>query len=182
MLFRSSVSATVENNQLTFVFSPPTRIDPGKIDNFSLSIKPEVPNSQSLRFYTNANLIQGLDSVPGAGVAPALLLKANGQPFEYTSSVFTTASGVGLAASLVTYPNPFSPPSEKIQIAYRLSTASEVELKIYTLTGELVMEKACASGTGFNQIEWDGTNGRGEQVNNGVYRSEERRVGKECRL
>ncbi|MGH8003801.1 MAG: hypothetical protein ACRECJ_03650, partial [Limisphaerales bacterium] len=164
-----SASATVEDNRLTFVFSPPVRIDPGETNNFSLSVRPEAQFSQSLRFYTNAGLIEALDSVPGAGAAPALLLKANGQPFEYTSSVFTTASGTGLAASLVTYPNPFSPPAEKIQIAYRLSVASEVELKIFTLTGELVMEKTYASGVGANHIEWDGCNGRREQVKNGVY-------------
>jgi hypothetical protein len=98
-----------------------------------------------------------------------LLLKPSGQPFDYTSSVFTTASGAGLAATLVTYPNPFSPPAEKIQISYRLSAASEVELKIYTLAGELVAEKTYASGAGVNQIEWDGCNGKGEMVKNGVY-------------
>ena len=169
-----SALATVEGNQLTFAFSSPVLIGPEETKNFSLSIRPEAQLPVSLRFFTKADMIEALDSVPGAGAAPALLLKANGQPFEYTSSVFTTASGAGLAASLVTYPNPFSPPSEKIQIAYRLSAASEVELKIYTLTGELVMKKTYSGGSngglaGVNQIEWDGCNGRGEQVKNGVY-------------
>ncbi len=164
-----SAAAAVENNQLAFVFSPPVLIGPRETDNFSLAVRPERQLSQSLRFYTKAELIDALDSVPGAGAVPALLLNPNGQPFEYSSSVFTTVSGAGLAASLVTYPNPFSPPVEKIQIAYRLATASEVALKIYTLTGELVMEKTYASGAGVNQIEWDGCNGKGEMVKNGVY-------------
>ncbi len=164
-----SATAVLESNRLAFVFSPPALIGPGETGNFSLSVWPEVQLSQSLRFYTNADLIEARDSVPGVGAVPALLLKANGQPFEYTSLVFTAASGAGLAASLVTYPNPFSPPAEKIQIAYRLLAASEVELKIYTLTGELVLEKTYASGAGVNQIEWDGCNGRGETVKNGVY-------------
>ncbi|MCI0405811.1 MAG: T9SS type A sorting domain-containing protein [candidate division Zixibacteria bacterium] len=164
-----SATAVLENSRLAFVFSPPALIGPGETRVFSLSVRPEMQLSQSLRFYTNGDLIEARDSVPGAGTTPALLLKADGQPFEYTSSVFTAASGAGLAASLITYPNPFSPPAEKIQIAYRLLAASEVELKIYTLTGELVTEKTYASGTGVNQIEWDGTNGRGETVKNGVY-------------
>lgn len=164
-----SATAIVENSHLAFVFSPPVLIGSGETKNFSLSVHPETQLPVSLRFYTKADMIEALDSVAELGATPALLLKTNGQPFEYTSSVFTTVAGVGLSASLVTYPNPFSPPSEKIQIAYRLSAASDVELKIYTLTAELVMEKTYASGTGVNQIEWDGCNGRGEQVKNGVY-------------
>ena len=164
-----SANAKVEENRLAFVFSPPVRLDPEDTRNFSLSIRPAAKLPVSIRFYTNADLIEAFDSITGGGTTPALLLKADGRPFEYTSSVFTTTAGVGLAASLVTYPNPFSPPGEKIQMAYRLSAASEVDLKIYTLTGELVMEKTYAGGSGANQIEWDGTNGRGEPVKNGVY-------------
>jgi hypothetical protein len=160
---------------LSFTFSPSVVVGPEETKNFAFSVP--LPSEEqlpvSLRFFTNGDMIEALDSIPGNGPVPALLLKPDGRPFEY-SSVFTTAAGVGLAASLVTYPNPFSPPSEKIQIAYRLSAASEVVLKIYTLTGELVMGKTYPGGTigglsGVNQIEWDGCNGRGEQVKNGVY-------------
>ncbi|MCI0329988.1 MAG: T9SS type A sorting domain-containing protein [candidate division Zixibacteria bacterium] len=164
-----SAAATVEDNSLAFAFSPPVLIGPRETKNFSLSIRPEAQSPVSLRFHTDAEGIEAFDSVAGGGAVPAVLLKADGRPFEYTSSIFTTASGAGLAASLVTYPNPFSPPAEKIQIAYRLSTASEVELKIYTLTGERVIEKSYASAAGVNQLEWDGCNGRGEMVKNGVY-------------
>lgn len=165
-----SSPAVVEGNHLNFTFSPSVVVGPEETKNFAFSV-PLPSEGQlpvSLRFFTNGDMIEAFDSVPGNGTVPALLSKPDGKPFEY-SSVFTTASGTGLAASLVAYPNPFSPPLEKIQIAYRLSAASEVELKIYTLTGELVMEKTYASGFGVNQIEWDGTNGRGEAVKNGVY-------------
>jgi len=167
--------AVVEGDHLSFTFSPSVVVGPEETKNFAFSVP--LPSEEqlpvSLRFFTNGDMIEALDSIPGNGPVPALLLKPDGRPFEY-SSVFTTAAGVGLAASLVTYPNPFSPPSEKIQIAYRLSAASEVELKIYTLTGELVMGKTYSGGSngglaGVNQIEWDGCNGRGEQVKNGVY-------------
>lgn len=162
-----TASAAMEQGRLAFTFSPPVRIETGGNRRFSLTVKPEAAG-QSFRFYTRADLVEAVDSASG-GAAPALLVKPNGEPFAYTTSVFTTAAGVGLAASLVSYPNPFSPPAEKIQIAYRLSAASEVEMKIYTLTGERVFEKTFASGAGINQIEWDGTNGRGETVKNGVY-------------
>jgi hypothetical protein len=164
-----SAPATIEDGRLSFEFSPPVLILPEETRALALTVRPEMQISQSLRFYSSAALIEAFDSVSGAPPVPALLLKPNGQPFDYTSSVFTTASGAGLAATLVTYPNPFSPPAEKIQISYRLSAASEVELKIYTLAGELVAEKTYASGAGVNQIEWDGCNGKGEMVKNGVY-------------
>jgi len=167
-------SATVEGNRLVFNFSPPVVIGTGESKNFSFSLRPKDQNSSSLRFSTKENLIEAIDSIPNSPPVPALLLAANGQPFAFNSSVFTTASGSSLATSLVTYPNPFSPPSEKLQIAYRLSAASEVEVKIYTLTGELVMEKTYSAGieggrAGINQIEWDGCNGKGREVKNGVY-------------
>ncbi|HXF49486.1 MAG TPA: FlgD immunoglobulin-like domain containing protein [Verrucomicrobiae bacterium] len=165
----SSSPATIEDGRLSFEFTPPVLIGPEETRTLALTVRPEMQISQSLRFYSSATLIEALDSVSGAPPVPALLLNPNGQPFDYTSSVFTTASGAGLAASLVTYPNPFSPPAEKIQISYRLSAASEVDLKIYTLAGELVMQKAYASSAGVNQIEWDGCNGKGEMVKNGVY-------------
>ncbi|HEU4436474.1 MAG TPA: FlgD immunoglobulin-like domain containing protein, partial [candidate division Zixibacteria bacterium] len=165
----NAAPATVEDDHLSFEFSPPVLIGPEETRTLELTVRPEERISQSLRFYSNSALIEAFDSVSGAPPVPALLLKANGESFDYTSSVFTTASGAGLAASLVTYPNPFSPPAERIQISYRLSAASEVELKIYTLAGELVMERTYASGAGVNQIEWDGCNGKGEMVKNGVY-------------
>lgn len=169
-----TVTGVVEGDLLSFGFAPAVVIGPGEAKNFVLSLQPKATMAGSLRLHTGGDMIEALDSVPGVGVSPAVLMKADGQPFQYTSSVFTTAAGAGLAASLVAFPNPFSPPAQKIQIAYRLSAASEVNLKIYTLIGGLVVEKDFASGSaggslGVNQVEWDGTNGRGEPVKNGVY-------------
>lgn len=169
-----TIPALFRNDSLVFNFSNPVLLGAGEAQDFTLSLKLKNRDAGSLRFFTNAEMIQAFDSVPGSPAVPAVLLKEGGQPFAYASPVFTTSAGSGLAATLVTYPNPFSPPAEKMQIAYRLSAASEVELKIYTLTGELVAERTYSSGSvggqpGVNQIEWDGRNDKGKEIKNGVY-------------
>jgi hypothetical protein len=166
--------AVLGKGAFLFNFSVPLLLSAGESQNFSLSLKLKNPAAGPLRFFITSDLISALDSVPGAPAVPALLLREGGRPFAYTSPAFNTSAGSGLAATLVTYPNPFSPPAERMQIAYRLSAASEVELKIYTLTGELVAERTYRSGSaggspGVNQIEWDGRNDRGKEVKNGVY-------------
>jgi hypothetical protein len=82
-------------------------------------------------------------------------------------------------ASFTNYPNPFRPGSRRncrTRFTYRLPDATDGELKIFTLLGELVMEKSFtaqepAGRAGFhdNDLCWDGYNGNGKLVLNGVY-------------
>jgi flagellar hook assembly protein FlgD len=72
------------------------------------------------------------------------------------------------------YPNPFRAGSQDTRIAYFLNAAAPVSLKIYAMTGELVFEKDIDAGSagaqaGPQETTWDGRNGQGEIVRNGVY-------------
>jgi hypothetical protein len=77
------------------------------------------------------------------------------------------------------YPNPFDPDENTQQgprgtaFNYYLSQASDVELRIYTMLGELVYARTYSSsdpeGRGSRPIFWDGRNGKGDRVLNGVY-------------
>ncbi|MFH1379985.1 MAG: FlgD immunoglobulin-like domain containing protein, partial [bacterium] len=75
------------------------------------------------------------------------------------------------------YPNPFNPNRQKTKIRYRLGAAAdEVTIRIYDITGSLVAELdgwGDAEGSGifekYNDVEWDGRNGRGDLVMNGIY-------------
>ena len=75
------------------------------------------------------------------------------------------------------YPNPFNPNREETKIRYRLSSdADEVKIRIYDLTGSLVTElDGTTNGEGtsvwqkYNDVSWDGRNGRGDLVVNGIY-------------
>ena len=73
---------------------------------------------------------------------------------------------------LPNYPNPFNP---ETWIPYQLATDAEVQVRIYSLTGELVrtldvgkraagvyLSRACAA-------YWDGTDSRKEPVASGIY-------------
>ena len=80
----------------------------------------------------------------------------------------------GLGNSLTVRNNPFNPKEGPAEIAYILEQDTDVELTVYTLTGEKVYEKMMRAGTnggveGQNYVDWDGTNDEGKMVLNGVY-------------
>jgi|GEM_PF-3387628 flagellar hook assembly protein FlgD len=78
---------------------------------------------------------------------------------------------------ITNYPNPFNPNRERTRIRYRLGAdADEVKIRIYTITGQLVNEltgdtqgEQSSIWEKYNDVEWDGRNGRGDLVVNGIY-------------
>ena len=79
------------------------------------------------------------------------------------------------AASFKNYPNPFNPTAGPTEIRYNLPTASDVDIYIYTMTGEEVRHMHFEAGSNGGQeglnagIFWDGQNGNGDMVLNGIY-------------
>ncbi|MEJ2720691.1 MAG: FlgD immunoglobulin-like domain containing protein, partial [bacterium] len=76
--------------------------------------------------------------------------------------------------TVTNYPNPFHPSEAPTTIAYKLSDNAQVTLRIYTLTGGLVLEKVFNAGeqggvVGLNEFRWDGRNGDNEMVASGGY-------------
>jgi len=70
------------------------------------------------------------------------------------------------------YPNPFGRTYKQTNIKFRLDDPSDVDIRIFTLVGELVWKKSIAglsAGLYDNLFKWDGRNGRGQTVLNGVY-------------
>lgn len=72
------------------------------------------------------------------------------------------------------YPNPFRAGSEVTKIAYFLDRPGEVSMSVYTMGGDLVYERTLPGGdagttAGPHEMEWDGRNGQGEVIRNGVY-------------
>lgn len=75
---------------------------------------------------------------------------------------------------ITNYPNPFHPGETPTTIAYKLTDNATVSLKIYTITGGLVLEKVFHAGqpggqAGLNEFVWDGHNGAGRVVATGGY-------------
>jgi flagellar hook assembly protein FlgD len=72
------------------------------------------------------------------------------------------------------FPNPFHPEENPTTIAYKLDDDAKVRLRIFTLTGGLVLDETVPKGDvgaqqGLNQYLWDGKNGDGEFVASGGY-------------
>jgi hypothetical protein len=72
------------------------------------------------------------------------------------------------------YPNPVHPPQQSTIIAYKLADHASVTLRIFTLSGDLVLrqefERGQAGGlAGLNEVGWDGRNGKGQVVSSGGY-------------
>lgn len=84
----------------------------------------------------------------------------------------------GTELQTVCYPSPFAPSKGSLTSTYILNKDSNVTVKIYSLIGGLVRSYTYAAGSeggkgvagGYNnKIEWDGRNGDGMTVGNGVY-------------
>ncbi len=72
------------------------------------------------------------------------------------------------------YPNPFRAGSEQTRIAYTMDADGAVAVKIFDVLGSLVYEKQYArgepgTGSGPQEVTWDGRNMKGETVRNGIY-------------
>ncbi|MBN1560146.1 hypothetical protein JW998_07830, partial [candidate division KSB1 bacterium] len=86
-----------------------------------------------------------------------------------------------LAKSFFNYPNPFGRADDPLtSFVYYLENDSDVKIHIYTLTGELVKTwnftqaeypELTTAGIhqGHAELTWDGENGMGHRVRNGVY-------------
>ena len=74
--------------------------------------------------------------------------------------------------TLYNYPNPFNPHQGTTQIVFLLDSPQATDLCIYDMAHELVWKKHLAASdtlAGKNLVPWDGKNGVGETVANGVY-------------
>ncbi len=82
------------------------------------------------------------------------------------------------AGSVSSYPNPFNPRTSPAKVGYYLEADSDLDIKIFTLLGELVWSKevrATASlgraglHTGQTALQWSGVNDDGSEIRSGVY-------------
>jgi hypothetical protein len=98
-----------------------------------------------------------------------------GAPLAALTSDFLVLNDDDFKTSFKNFPNPFRAGSENTTFSYYLPRNAGLDLSIYTLTGELVKKFHFApgsgggSGPGMNSFTWDGKNGNGHLVLNGVY-------------
>jgi len=135
---------------------------------------------------TGAGTLTGIDSLTTAGGTAAAEFRAPRFP---DVARLRAASGIVFAEMdletafvdpseqggyVTNYPNPFHPGESSTTIAYKLDDNATVTLRVYTLTGSLVLEKKFPKGdpggvVGLNEFAWDGRNGDGTIVASGGY-------------
>ena len=130
------------------------------------------PRAEFLRLGLAAD---GVDVVqPAAGVLSIRVEATAGQDFP----MLTAAGGfvpLDLEASYSNFPNPFAAGRDATAFVYALDRGGTVTLRVFTARGELVRTvlDGASRTTGLHQDDrWDGRNGRGVAVNNGVYVAE----------
>jgi hypothetical protein len=93
-------------------------------------------------------------------------------PFWTAAGNFSEGS---LAESWSNFPNPFAAGREETRLAFWLPGPGRVSIRVWSLRGEVVRTvlDAAPRGGGLHQdAAWDGRNGKGEVVRNGVYVAE----------
>jgi len=103
---------------------------------------------------------------------PVRIASASGSSFLLSREY--VVRGHSLSESFVIEDNPFNPENQPARFSYELSEPSSIEFRVFTLTGEEVFARDVSEGlagaVGSEQeIRWDGRNGSGNMVANGVY-------------
>jgi len=115
------------------------------------------------------------------GWSGAVTPKKTGYTFDPASRQFTNVTrdmpnqdflAAEAADGSFAFPNPFNPQAEAVQIRFALKKPATASVKILDGRGEVVREFAniaVALANSAQVIQWDGRNGRGDWVANGVY-------------
>jgi hypothetical protein len=107
-------------------------------------------------------------SLGGMEIKEAILVDAAGRKLDVNIVDKLDNSNLPQEFSLSqNYPNPFNPHTV---IEYNLPRGCEVKITIYNILGQRVrnlLEEH--QETGYKRIEWDGRNGRGEELASGIY-------------
>jgi len=151
----------------------PLVLTPGRRHDLVLSVTPAAATPAarlSLGFAAGDLAVAPADSAPGDVVVlpePGTVL-----PFATASAAFVP---LDLAASYANFPNPFAAGREATTFVFALPQPGRVTLTLYTPRGEVVrrllVDAAREAGL-HDTVVWDGRNGDGRVVRNGVYLAE----------
>jgi len=157
----------------TLVFPSPLTIAAAqRLDlTITATVSPQAPTGTLALAVADTGIAAGR---PGAGLEGIRIVPETGTSLPLVSSL-GNLTAANLAASYLNFPNPFAAGHEVTSFAYSLAADARVTLKLYTPHGEAVATVVDGEqrAAGFHQTDtWDGTNGRGETVRNGVYLAE----------
>jgi hypothetical protein len=177
-------TATVADaNPVPIIVAQGFKVPPASSDTLLLRVDiAEKAPAGEVRFdlQTSADVVFSI-SLPGGGAGPmvGVALEADGGDIagHFLSGPLSVMSG-RFEEYVHNYPNPFRAGAEPTKICYFLKQNARVVIRIYDLSGSLVWNKEIPAGEPggigapegtWCEVPWNGRNGRGELVRNGVY-------------
>jgi hypothetical protein len=152
----------------------------------TLRLEPQVPVTIEIRMVVRTGAVlergvrlgctsAGIGVVqPSSALLAVAIRPAAGQTFPFWTES-GTLSETSLAGSFTNFPNPFAAGRAETRFAFYLPSDARITLRVWTARGErvrTVIEDA-PYGAGLHQsLAWDGRNGAGASVQNGIYGAE----------
>jgi len=94
----------------------------------------------------------------------------SGESFSSVSGInFGVLGEVTLSSAPKSGPNPFDPDAQNYLFYYDLNNAADVDICVYDMSGTMVWKKIESSNAGVNRVWWNGVDGFGAKIGNGVY-------------
>ena len=165
-----------ENQNLIIRFSDPMGINLTGEKGHELTIKENLSNDI---VSTNENFIYDINSlntgtilykIPSDLEKISLIVKAwdnANNPSENQIELMVLKSNELSLLSVLNFPNPFS---NETQFTFKLTKNADIKIDIYTLSGRKIKSiNKFNSKVGYNRIRWDGRDGYGSYLANGVY-------------
>jgi hypothetical protein len=162
-----------------FAFDSLLVLEPGEIIELALRLRISPGAGISdFRILLNSDHITGFVLEESQPTVSLVAVSPRGEREIFVSN-YTVLLEQDFSQSVSSHPNPFNPRTEQARIGYYLAEDSDLEVKIFTLLGELVWSKSIAASDPLgragshtndtNYILWNGKNDAGHEVRSGVY-------------
>jgi hypothetical protein len=165
--------ALTTDSTVAYLAGAPLSLDPGVPQTLEVRIVPRAGSTlASFRVgfaAADVGIIQPDNPLLVVGVQPPA---GEAFPLWTNAASFTAAD---LETSYSNFPNPFAAGREPTTFSYYLPSPGRVSLRLWSARGERVIAllDEVSRGPGLHQTDlWDGRNGRGTVVTNGVYVAE----------
>jgi len=174
-----SISEIPSENPIHIPFSEILQLMPEN-SNTSIGFFADIlPNAKTNSFYVAIENEFDIHAIDAITKHPVIFVDQAGNRIlsnNITSNIFVILN-TNLKTTFGNYPNPFGKTDRlKTKFVYYLDKNSNGEIKIYTLTGDLVWvykflstDLEGSKGIHDGEITWDGKNGNGHSVLPGVY-------------
>jgi hypothetical protein len=156
-------------------FLTPDTIFSGEKDSIALKVTiAETPEQSDFRISLNSEANIFIKETSTNNI-PVIVAEDGDQGGAIFDSDFLVILSNNLKESFINYPNPFgSVDKPTTKITYYLKQDTDVEIKIYTVIGELVWSRSFSKNepegtSGKHEVVWNAKNDRGNKVLNGIY-------------